>query len=103
MAQLRQETTSFQARRVYRPARIRNYSARPRCRQSTSSEEVLRRCRETNAHKDRGQQQRKRTMEAYDIITVGSGHNALVAAALLARAGNRVLVGEQNDEPGRFG
>jgi phytoene dehydrogenase-like protein len=31
-------------------------------------------------------------METYDIITVGSGHNALVAAALLVRAGNRVLV-----------
>ena len=31
-------------------------------------------------------EQTKRTMEAYDIITVGSGHNALVAAALLARA-----------------
>src|SRR5258708_20423589 len=41
-------------------------------------------------------------MEAYDIITVGSGHNALVAAALLARAGNRVLVLEKNDNPGGF-
>jgi phytoene dehydrogenase-like protein len=41
-------------------------------------------------------------MEAYDIITVGSGHNALVAAALLARAGNRVLVLERNDRPGGF-
>jgi len=41
-------------------------------------------------------------MEAYDIITVGSGHNALVAAALLARAGNRVLVLERNDKPGGF-
>jgi phytoene dehydrogenase-like protein len=47
-------------------------------------------------------EQTKRTMEAYDIITVGSGHNALVAAALLARAGNRVLVLEKNDKPGGF-
>jgi phytoene dehydrogenase-like protein len=41
-------------------------------------------------------------MEVYDIITVGSGHNALVAAALLARAGTRVLVLEKNDKPGGF-
>jgi phytoene dehydrogenase-like protein len=41
-------------------------------------------------------------METYDIITVGSGHNALVAAALLARAGHRVLVLEKNDKPGGF-
>jgi phytoene dehydrogenase-like protein len=41
-------------------------------------------------------------MEAYDIITIGSGHNALVAATLLARAGNRVLVLERNDRPGGF-
>jgi phytoene dehydrogenase-like protein len=47
-------------------------------------------------------QQTERTMEVYDIITVGSGHNALVAAALLARAGNRVLVLERNDKPGGF-
>ena len=60
----------------------------------------MRRCRETIAQKVREQQQRKRTMEAYDIITVGSGHNALVAAA--ARAGNRVLVLEKNDKPGGF-
>src|SRR5258705_2719319 len=39
-------------------------------------------------------------MEDYDIITVGSGHNALVAAALLARDGNRVLVLERNNRPG---
>ena len=44
----------------------------------------------------------RENMEAYDIITVGSGHNALVAAALLARAGNRVLVLERNDRPGGF-
>jgi phytoene dehydrogenase-like protein len=41
-------------------------------------------------------------MEDYDIITVGSGHNALVAAALLARSGHRVLVLELNDRPGGF-
>jgi phytoene dehydrogenase-like protein len=38
-------------------------------------------------------------MEAYDIITVGSGHNALVAAALLARAGHRVLVPDRKILP----
>jgi phytoene dehydrogenase-like protein len=42
------------------------------------------------------------TMDTYDIITVGSGHNALVAAALLAKAGNRVLVLERNNRPGGF-
>ena len=32
----------------------------------------------------------------YDIIAVGSGHNGLVAAAYLAKAGKRVLVLERN-------
>jgi len=41
-------------------------------------------------------------MDAYDVIAVGSGHNALVATALLAKAGNRVLVLERNDKPGGF-
>jgi phytoene dehydrogenase-like protein len=38
----------------------------------------------------------------YDAIFVGSGHNSLVAAALLARAGWSVLVLEKNDRPGGF-
>jgi phytoene dehydrogenase-like protein len=36
------------------------------------------------------------TMADYDIVTVGSGHNGLVAAAYLAKAGKRVLVLERN-------
>ena len=34
--------------------------------------------------------------EAYDVISVGSGHHGLIAAAYLAKAGKRVLVLERN-------
>ncbi|RLK55167.1 phytoene desaturase family protein [Actinokineospora cianjurensis] len=34
-------------------------------------------------------------MDAYDVVVVGGGHNALVAAAYLARAGRSVLVVER--------
>ncbi len=41
-------------------------------------------------------------MESYDVVVVGAGHNALVAAAYLARAGRSVLVLDRNDRPGGF-
>jgi phytoene dehydrogenase-like protein len=39
-------------------------------------------------------------MSAYDAIVIGSGHNALITAAYLARDGWSVLVLERNDRPG---
>ncbi len=39
-------------------------------------------------------------MKTYDVILVGSGHNALITAAYLVRAGWSVLVLEKNDRPG---
>jgi phytoene dehydrogenase-like protein len=41
-------------------------------------------------------------MSTYDIIIIGSGHNALITAAYLTRAGRSVLVLEKNDRPGGF-
>lgn len=42
------------------------------------------------------------TLKTYDVIMIGSGHNALIAAAYLTRAGRTVLVLEKNDRPGGF-
>lgn len=41
-------------------------------------------------------------MSSHDAVFVGTGHNALVAAAYLARAGWDVLMIERNDRPGGF-
>ncbi|MFT5482035.1 MAG: phytoene dehydrogenase-like protein [Halieaceae bacterium] len=39
-------------------------------------------------------------MTKYDVLLVGGGHNGLICAAYLARAGRRVLVLEANEKPG---
>jgi phytoene dehydrogenase-like protein len=39
-------------------------------------------------------------VDGYDVVIIGSGHNALITAAYLARAGRGVLVLERNDRPG---
>ena len=38
--------------------------------------------------------------EQFDTIIIGAGHNGLVAAGYLARAGKKVLVLEQRDRVG---
>ena len=38
--------------------------------------------------------------ERYDAIVIGGGHNGLVCASLLGKAGRKVLVLEANDQVG---
>jgi choline dehydrogenase-like flavoprotein len=45
---------------------------------------------------------RRRTLETYDLIIIGGGHNALECAAYMTRAGKSVLVVERNDWPDGF-
>jgi phytoene dehydrogenase-like protein len=42
-------------------------------------------------------------MSSYDIVAMGAGHNGLVAAAYLAKAGKKVLVLERKAWPGGGG
>ena len=39
-------------------------------------------------------------MTDYDVVVVGGGHNGLVCATYLAKAGRKVLVVEANERPG---
>ena len=41
--------------------------------------------------------------ESYDAIVIGGGHNGLVSAAYLARAGARTLVLESRTSVGEIG
>src|SRR5205823_11438058 len=40
------------------------------------------------------------TAETYDVVVAGAGHNSLITAAYVARAGFRVLVLEANEQIG---
>ena len=39
-------------------------------------------------------------MRKFDIIIIGAGHNGLVAASVLSKKGNKVLVIEKNEQLG---
>ena len=39
-------------------------------------------------------------LSKFDVVVVGAGHNGLIAAAFLAKAGKKVLILERNEVPG---
>ena len=41
--------------------------------------------------------------KSYDIVIIGGGHNGLVCAAYLAKAGRKVLILEAGSQPGGLG
>ncbi len=61
---------------------------------------LIRRAAHRSPRHLQGRQETYLPMDTYDVILVGSGHNALITAAYLVRAGHSVLVLEKNDRPG---
>jgi len=41
------------------------------------------------------------TNSNYDVIIIGGGHNGLICGSYLAKSGQKVLILEANQKPGR--